>query len=134
MALRAKDELLREGRKRGLSGFTAEGAAEIEKLKKPRSTWVPWTAIQKVYKNERLAMTKCVNSILSYLVMFILENIKLIKDEMMYYLLEYLIETYYYPESSGIPLGYQLAPPSPFWRRGWHSNKYFCMVYQKRSL
>ena len=46
--LRAKDELLREGRKRGLSGFTAEGAAEIEKLKKPRSTWVLWTVIQKV--------------------------------------------------------------------------------------
>ena len=48
-------------------------------------------------KNERLAMTKYINSILSYLVMFILENIKLIIDEMMYYLLEYLIETYYYP-------------------------------------
>ena len=31
-------------------------------------------------------MTKCVNCILSYLVMFILENIKLIKDEMMSYL------------------------------------------------
>ena len=50
-------------------------------------------------------MTKCVKCILSYLVMFILENFKLIKDEMMFYLLEYLIETYYYPESSGIPLG-----------------------------
>ena len=41
--------------------------------------------------------------------MFILENIELIKDEIMSYLLEYLvwplIETYYYPESSGIPLG-----------------------------
>ena len=48
VALRAKDELLREGRKRGFSGFTPEDAAEIEKLKKPRSTWVPWTVIQKV--------------------------------------------------------------------------------------
>ena len=48
VALRAKDELLREGRKRGFSGFTPEDATEIEKLKKPRSTWVPWTVIQKV--------------------------------------------------------------------------------------
>ena len=48
VALRAKDELLREGRKRGFSGFTPEDAAEIETLKKPRSTWVPWTVIQKV--------------------------------------------------------------------------------------
>ena len=47
VALRAKD-LLREGRKRGLSGFTPEDAAEIEKLKKPRNTWIPWTVIQKV--------------------------------------------------------------------------------------
>ena len=38
VALWAKDELLREGRKRGFSGFTPEDAAEIEKLKKPRST------------------------------------------------------------------------------------------------
>ena len=45
---RAKDELLRKGRKRGVSGFTPEDEAEIEKLKKPRSTWVPWTVIQKV--------------------------------------------------------------------------------------
>ena len=40
-------------------------------------------------------MTKYVNCFLSYLVIFILENIKLIEDEMMSYLLEYLIETYY---------------------------------------
>ena len=48
MALRAKDELLCEGRKRRFSGFTPEDAAEIEKLKKPRNIWVPWTVIQKV--------------------------------------------------------------------------------------
>ena len=48
VALRAKDELLREGRKRGFSGFMPEDAAEIEKLKKPRNTWVPWTVMQKV--------------------------------------------------------------------------------------
>ena len=36
--------------------------------------------------NEGLAMIKCVNCILSYLVMFILESIKLIKDEMISYL------------------------------------------------
>ena len=48
MALRAKDELLCEGRKRRFSGCTPEDAAEIEKLKKPRNTWVPWTVIQKV--------------------------------------------------------------------------------------
>ena len=46
--LDTKDELLRKGRKRGFSGFTPEDAAEVEKLKKPRSTWVPWTVIQKV--------------------------------------------------------------------------------------
>ena len=45
VALRAENELLREGRKRGFSGFTPEDAAEIEKLKKPMSTWVPWTVI-----------------------------------------------------------------------------------------
>ena len=46
-ALRAKDELLREGRKRGFDGFTPEDTAEIEKkMKKPRSTWAPWTVIQ----------------------------------------------------------------------------------------
>ena len=38
VALRAKKELLREGRQRGFSGFTPEDAAEIEKMKKPRST------------------------------------------------------------------------------------------------
>ena len=38
VALRTKKELLREGRQRGFSGFTPEDAAEIEKLKKPRST------------------------------------------------------------------------------------------------
>ena len=48
VALRAKDKLLREGRKRGFNGFTPEDAVEIEKLKKPRRTWVPWTVIQKV--------------------------------------------------------------------------------------
>ena len=48
VALREKDELLREGRKRGFSGFTPEDAAEIAKLKKPRSTWVTWTVIQKM--------------------------------------------------------------------------------------
>ena len=42
-------------------------------------------------KNERLAMTNYVNCILSYIVMFNLETIKLIKDEMMSYLLEYLV-------------------------------------------
>ena len=48
VALRAKDLLLCGGRKHGFSGFTPEDASEIEKLKKPRSTWVPWTVIQKV--------------------------------------------------------------------------------------
>ena len=42
-------------------------------------------------KNERLAMTNYVNCILSYIMMFNLETIKLIKDEMMSYLLEYLV-------------------------------------------
>ena len=64
MALRAKDELFRKCRKRGSSGFTPED--------------LPF-------------MTKCVNCILSYLVMFILENNKLIKDEMMSYLFQYLV-------------------------------------------
>ena len=32
VALRAKDELLREGRKRGVDGFTPEDTAEIEKM------------------------------------------------------------------------------------------------------
>ena len=45
---REKDELLHKGRKRGASGFTPKDEAEIEKLKKPRSTWVPLTVIQKV--------------------------------------------------------------------------------------
>ena len=45
---RAKDELLREGRKRAVSGFKPKDEAEIEKLKKPRSTCVPLTVIQKV--------------------------------------------------------------------------------------
>ena len=42
-------------------------------------------------KNERLAMTKCVICITSYLVMFMFENIKLIKDQMMSYLFQYLV-------------------------------------------
>ena len=39
VALRAKNELLREGRKRGFSGFTPEDAAEIEKLKNRGVLW-----------------------------------------------------------------------------------------------
>ena len=54
VALRAKDELLRESRKCGFNGFTPEDATEVEKLKKPRSTWVPWTVIQKILRT-RLA-------------------------------------------------------------------------------
>ena len=44
VALRVKDELLREGNK---TWILPDDAAEIEKLKKPKSTWVPWTVIQK---------------------------------------------------------------------------------------
>lgn len=47
IALRAKEELLREGRKRGFDGFTPEGTALIESMKKQRSR-TPWTIIQNV--------------------------------------------------------------------------------------
>ena len=46
---------------------------------------------ESVKNSETRVMTKCVNCIISYLVMFILENIELIKDEMMSYLFHYLV-------------------------------------------
>lgn len=48
IALRAKEELLREGRKRGLDGFTSEDKAEIERMKQRRRSGAPWTIIQNV--------------------------------------------------------------------------------------
>ena len=77
-------------------------------------------------------MTKCVNCILSYLVMFILENIKLIKDEMISYLLEYLIETYYYPESSGIPFLASNLPLLPLFGGGGGIQINIFVWYTKR--
>ena len=61
-----------------------------KKLKKPRSTLYHGLSYSK-YKKMRFAMTKCVNCIFSCLVMFIFENIKLILDKMMSYLLEYVV-------------------------------------------
>ena len=91
VALRAKDELLREGRKRGFSGFTPEDAVEIEKTEDTEEYLGTMDCHAESVKNETLVMTKCVNCILSYLVMFILENIELIKDEMMSYLFQYIV-------------------------------------------
>lgn len=48
IALRVKEELLREGRKRGFDGFTPEDTAEIERMKKQRRSGAPWTIIQKM--------------------------------------------------------------------------------------
>ena len=45
-ALRAKDELLREGRKRGFDGFTPEEAAEIENMKKPMDIMDSYTEMR----------------------------------------------------------------------------------------
>ena len=47
--LRAKEELLREGRKRRFDGFTPEDTAEIERIKKQRRSGAPWTIIQKMF-------------------------------------------------------------------------------------
>ena len=79
-------------------------------------------------------MTKCVNCILSYLVMFILENIEMIKDEMMSYLLEYLIETYYYPESSGMTWASNLPLFPLFGGWGGIQINIFVWYTKKRSL
>ena len=46
MALRAKNELLREDIKRGYDGFTPADRAEIVNMKKRRLSWLPWTVIK----------------------------------------------------------------------------------------
>ena len=48
MALRAKEELLREGRKRRCTGFTPEDTNEIEIMKKQRRSGASGAIIQKV--------------------------------------------------------------------------------------
>ena len=65
IALRAKEELLREDRKREFDGFTPEHTAEIERMKKQRRSGAPWTIIQILYKMRDLTRNKCVTFILS---------------------------------------------------------------------
>ena len=139
MALRAKDELLREGRKRGFSLFYAGRRSSDRKTEETEEYVGTMDCHTESVKIRDLQWRKCVNCILSYLVMFILENIQRWNDVLFisiphwYYMPLSLPPQWFFkppPWVSGTSLGYTIALSPVLWGEG--GRLYFPDIWSEK--